>query len=229
MHPLDNPVWHALRGPQHTVAEGGARAARYPADIAPFAALPDQPDDRAWEALAELVGPGGIAALFREPISSPPDWERATTWPTVQMVGPNEPVGVVRADEEILELGPADVEEMLALVERTDPGPFARRTIQLGAYIGIRRGGALVAMAGERMHLRGHREISAVCTDPSVRGEGLGALLVDELVARITADDEVPFLGALRTNTSAIALYEALGFTLRRTNEVVALVAPPAS
>jgi hypothetical protein len=79
----------------------------------------------------------------------------------------------VGADPEAVALGPADVPEMLDLVERTQPGPFLPRTIMLGTYLGIRRGGALVAMAGERMRPPGWTEISAVCTDPAHRGQGL--------------------------------------------------------
>jgi FR47-like protein len=42
------------------------------------------------------------------------------------------------------------VPEILDLVERTKPGPFLKRTIELGAYLGIRRDGRLIAMAGEQ-------------------------------------------------------------------------------
>ncbi|HXN66890.1 MAG TPA: GNAT family N-acetyltransferase, partial [Bradyrhizobium sp.] len=40
-HPLDRPIWHALTTRQAALAEGGARARRYPPDIAPFAAMVD--------------------------------------------------------------------------------------------------------------------------------------------------------------------------------------------
>ncbi|MGA9320158.1 MAG: hypothetical protein WBW06_03770, partial [Xanthobacteraceae bacterium] len=40
----------------------------------------------------------------------------------------------------------------------------------LGSYIGIRSGGQLVAMAGERMKFDGFTEISAVCSHPEHRG-----------------------------------------------------------
>ena len=58
---LDNPAWYALRGPQATVAEGGPLAFRYRPDVAVFAALPDDPTPEAWDALRDLVGPGGVA------------------------------------------------------------------------------------------------------------------------------------------------------------------------
>jgi predicted GNAT family acetyltransferase len=105
---------------------------------------------------------------------------------------------------------------MLALVERTKPGPFRARTIELGTYLGIRRDGALVAMAGERLHPPGWTEISAVCTDPAFRGQGLATRLVLAVAAGIRARGDVPFLHAAATNTNAIRLYESLGFRLRQ-------------
>ena len=102
----------------------------------------------------------------------------------------------VRADPEAVRLGPADVPEMLDLVARTEPGPFVPRTIALGTYLGIRRGGALVAMAGERMRPPGWGEISAVCTDPAHRGQGLAGRLVRAVGAVIRERGDVPFLHA---------------------------------
>jgi predicted GNAT family acetyltransferase len=113
-------------------------------------------------------------------------------------------------------LDATDVPEMLALVERTKTGPFLPRTIAMGTYLGIRRRGRLVAMAGERLHPPGWTEISAVCTDPEHRGEGLATRLVPAVAAGIRDRGETPFLHAAATNTGAIRLYEALGFRLRK-------------
>ncbi|MFT4128282.1 MAG: GNAT family N-acetyltransferase, partial [Gordonia sp. (in: high G+C Gram-positive bacteria)] len=88
--------------------------------------------------------------------------------------------------------------------------------IEMGTYLGIRRAGVLVAMAGERMHPPGWTEISAVCTDPACRGQGLAALLVRAVAAGIVARAETPFLHAAADNTTAIRLYEALGFVVHR-------------
>jgi len=87
--------------------------------------------------------------------------------------------------------------------------------VELGSYLGIRRGGALVAMAGERLHPPGWTEISAVCTDEAWRGFGFASRLVRTLAAGIRARGETAFLHAVADNP-AIGLYEALGFRLRR-------------
>ena len=53
-------------------------------------------------------------------------------------------------DVEMVELGEDDVHEMMSLASLTEPGPFRRRTIELGGYVGIRERGLLAAMAGQR-------------------------------------------------------------------------------
>ena len=214
MHLLDNPAWHALTGPQATVAEGAANARRYIPALAPFAALPDDPSPAAWEELASLLH-GEVAVLFRDDLSAPSGWRELARIPVVQMVASTAaPAG------DALLLGPDDVPEMLALVEQTHPGPFEPRTVELGTYLGLRDGGALVAMAGERMRPPGYTEISAVCTARSHQRRGLAAALVSTLVARITSRGDVPFLHVVVENVGAIRLYEALGFVVRRETAV---------
>ncbi|HEY3481557.1 MAG TPA: GNAT family N-acetyltransferase, partial [Streptomyces sp.] len=96
------------------------------------------------------------------------------------------------------------------------PGPFGKRTVEMGRYLGIRRGGRLIAMAGERLRPPGWTEISAVCTDPGFQGQGLATRLVLAVSHGIAERGETPFLHATAENVSAIRLYEALGFRLRR-------------
>ncbi|MEU7876059.1 GNAT family N-acetyltransferase [Dactylosporangium sp. NPDC049140] len=119
------------------------------------------------------------------------------------------------ADFAVAELGRADVPDMLALIDATRPGPFWARTIELGAFYGVRDNGALLAMAGERLHPPGWAEISSVCTTPQARGRGLAAQVVRAAVDRITARGERPFLHVVDTNLDAIRLYERLGFVVR--------------
>ena len=84
-----------------------------------------------------------------------------------------------------------------------------------GDFVGVKLDGRLVAMAGERMKLEGLTEISGVCTHPDHRGHGYAGALMRVIAGRILARGERPFLHVYATNTGAIALYEALGFTRR--------------
>ena len=111
---------------------------------------------------------------------------------------------------------------MLDLVARTQPGPFRARTVELGGYLGIRRDGRLVAMAGHRMRLDGFTEISAVCTDPDVRGQGLAGIPRRAPGHGDPARGERAILHVTDTNVAAIRLYERLGFSVRRSFRFVA-------
>jgi ribosomal protein S18 acetylase RimI-like enzyme len=223
VHPLDNPVWHALTGPHKTVAEGSSRALRYLAEVAPFAALPDERTAEAWDEMRELVGGGGAAIVVDGGTERPDGWTELFRLPLLQMLGEGVASG---PDDGFDELGPADADEMIALVGRTNPGPFASRTVELGDYLGLREGGVLVAMAGTRMRVPGFTEISAVCTEASHRGSGLGTRLVLALVGRIRARGDVPFLHVAAENTTAISLYRTLGFAVRHQAAVVGRRAP---
>lgn len=210
-HVIDDSIWHSLAGPHARFAERHGRAVRYRPDVGPFAALEDPADERCWDDAAELAGPEGSVTLFG--VATPPDgWKPTFYGEGVQLVDT-----AVRAapDPEAVALGPDDVPEILDLVARTGPGPFAERTIELGRYLGIRREGRLVAMAGERQHPPGWVELSAVCTDAAFRGQGLGTRLILAVSAGIKERGETPFLHAMASNT-AVRLYESLGFTVRR-------------
>ena len=224
-HPLDNPAWAALTGPHAGIAERVGRAARYPVDVSPFTALEDPADPRAWDDLALLVGPGSLAVVTGSlsPSEASVGWEAVESGQGVQLV---DVALQAEPAPEAVRLGPDDVPEMLDLVARTQPGPFLPRTVELGSYLGIRRGGRLVAMAGERLHPPGWTEISAVCTDPDHRGEGLATRLVRAVASGIRARGEIPFLHAAATNTGAIRLYENIGFQLRRHTSFLLVRAP---
>ncbi|WP_237107954.1 GNAT family N-acetyltransferase [Nonomuraea sp. MG754425] len=222
-HPLDRTARAALTGPHAHLAERRGEVLRYPVDVSPFAALPDHPAERDWADAAALVGPGGQVSYTADDVLPPAGWEILARGQGVQLVDD----GVAAApDEEAVRLTPADVPEMLALVGLTRPGPFLPRTIELGVYLGIRRHGELIAMAGERLRPPGWTEISAVCTHPAHRGRGLAARLVRAVAAGIRARGETPFLHAAAGNTDAIRLYERLGFRLRRTTVFQVVRAP---
>jgi GNAT superfamily N-acetyltransferase len=165
-----------------------------------------------------LVAPGTYAAVRSTGAELPDAWQAVEEFDLVQMIG--ERVTGVDCSGAI-PLGAADVPEMLELVAQTEPGPFLTKTIELGDYLGIRCDGALVAMAGERFHLDGWTEISAVCTEPEHRGRGLASQLVGALIAGIQLRSQRAFLHVLSTNTGAIRLYEELGFRVRQTATII--------
>jgi len=210
---LDNPAYASLCGAHAPLAQVRGRARRYPADVAPFLALPSRPSAQDWEDAAGLVAPGTFVAGRYGAAELPDGWRAVQAFELVQMI--EERVMAVDFAEAI-PLSGADVPEMLELVAETEPGPFLPRTIELGDYVGIRRGGALVAMAGERFRPDGWTEISAVCTKPDHRGQGLASRLMGALIAGIQRRSERAFLHVMSTNTGAIHLYEALGFRLRQ-------------
>jgi ribosomal protein S18 acetylase RimI-like enzyme len=223
-HPLDTVIWRALTSVQGNLAEGDERARRYPAVIAPFAATADT-EPTSFRSLLALVGGADPIALFTTEEVEPPSAFSVLRRDSVdQMVLKDAGACAVQPGAPIVGLEVADVPQMLALASVTQPGPFGPRTIELGHYIGIRRQGVLVAMAGERMRLDGFTEISAVCVGPAYRGHGFAADLVRSLVSSIAARSEIPFLHVFTSNLAAIALYRKLGFTLRRRMHLALLV-----
>jgi ribosomal protein S18 acetylase RimI-like enzyme len=210
---LDNPVYAALSSAHARFAQTCGHALRYPADVVPFFGLPSAPSREDWRCAIEVVPPGTYAAIVHGGTEVPHTWKTLREFEVVQMIG--ERVKGVEAPEAI-PLRAHDVPEMLELVRQTDPGPFLDRTIELGDYVGIRHDSQLVAMAGERLHLDGWTEISAVCTAPTNRGQGMASRLVGALIAGIQDRSERSFLHVLTTNDNAIRLYEELGFRVRR-------------
>jgi predicted GNAT family acetyltransferase len=81
-------------------------------------------------------------------------------------------------------------------------------------------------MAGERMRPVGWAEISAVATHPDHRRQGLGELLVRIVAAGIRERGELPLLHVAAANTSAIRLYEAMGFVARGKVRFLSVRAP---
>jgi len=230
MTPLDRPVWSSLTTVHLHLGEGGPLARRYPRDIGLFAAAQDD-GTAALRALGDLVPPGERAFLLQaQPIVAPPDLTVEKRAMAVQMVdgglalpeddgmdGAGSPAAVSGGRElaAIAPLGPADYPEMLALAALTDPGPFLPRTPELGGFVGIRVGGRLAAMAGERLRFPGHTEVSGVCTHPDHRGHGHARRLSSHVMAAIRARGDRPFLHAWADRPATIRLYERLGFHWR--------------
>lgn len=143
-------------------------------------------------------------------------WEHIQDFPLMQMVATRIDAGASQRTEKIRTLSDADLPEIMRLVSRTEPGPFGARTIKLGQYVGVYEGANLIAMAGERMRVPGYVELSAICTAPEARGRGLASILIQHLVKTASDHGEIPFLHVVETNQPAIALYEKMGFVLRK-------------
>lgn len=216
MDVLDDPVATSLRGAHAHLSRSYGTALTYDAGVSTFAAVPSHPSERDWDDLAVLLGSGQLADLFSSP-EVPPGWPRVFSNQGRQMIGPSAPLRRHHDDVGIVRLGAADVPAMLELTGETRPGPFFAGTHQMGAYLGVRQHGRLVAMAGERLRPPGWTEISAVCTAPHARGQGLAGRLVGELVEHVLERGERPFLHVSGQNAAAVAVYERLGFRTRRT------------
>jgi len=216
MHPLDNVIWKALTGLQSHLGVINDQSGKFLPEISLLGGLV-APTDDAFQSLALLVNSGERVGLFLDEIPiTPKPWRIFRSGPMLEMVyeGLSLPSDGKRSHE-FQRLGEDDVPEMLALTELTKPGPFSKRTHEMGEYWGIRENGRLVAMAGERLRVSGCTEVSAVCTHPDHLGRGYATALIPMLVRRVWARGEWPFLHVRADNDRAVGLYEHLGFERR--------------
>lgn len=214
--PLERPVWAALTGRHEHLGKVRGQARRYQHEVNVFVAGPVDDDPQVLADMAALVDPGeAVFVVQAAPIPDLPGLTTVLRRPAVQMVFAGEQASA-GSDEAVVELGANDAEDMVALATLTEPGPFRRETYRMGRFVGVRSGGRLVAMAGERMRLPGMAEVSGVCTHPDARGQGLATRLSAHVVRVILARGEVPFLHVWKSNTGAIGLYEKLGFAIER-------------
>jgi ribosomal protein S18 acetylase RimI-like enzyme len=211
-HPLDNPIWEALRTHHACFARHSDAAARYDAEVAPFAAVSDLGPQGA-AALAALLDQGeklyGVGPLPGES----PLLEVEDHGPLAQMVW-TMPFDAPR-DAPVTLLTDAHLADMVALTALVYPEYFRPRTPHMGRYLGIYDGARLAAMAGERMHPGTWVEVSAVCTHPDYLGRGFARQLMAEICASILERGEIPFLHVARSNLRAKTLYDRLGFVER--------------
>ena len=213
IEPLDNPAWTALTTVLAPFAEGDDRARQVRSSVSAFAAMATA-DEESWQRLARLAGPSAdLVVCHADGVDPPAPWTYVGGGAGHQMLLTDVPDLPVPAGTR--PLVDADVDEMVALVRLTEPGPFRRGTIELGGYQGVFEDGRLIAMAGRRLQTPTHTEISAVCTHPDARRRGLAAAITAVVARGIVADGRTPMLHVSTANDGARRVYEGLGFRTR--------------
>jgi len=182
-----------------------------------------EPSFDGYTSMAALLVVGERVGMFLEEAVATAGLEVVSSVALLQMVCEDGDVPATDGERklEFVALTESDVPEMMALTELTKPGPFNRRTREMGDYFGIRTDGRLIAMAGERLRVPGYTEISAVCTHRDYLGRGYARALITVLMGRILDRGERSFLHVRPENTRAVALYERLGFEKRLLNRYV--------
>jgi ribosomal protein S18 acetylase RimI-like enzyme len=114
-------------------------------------------------------------------------------------------------------LSAADSEELFALYDASYPGNwFMPQMLETGFYFGIRRGSALVSVAGVHVCSQTNRvaALGNITTRPDFRGQGLGTAVTARLCRELRrAGIEQVGLNVKADNHSAITCYEKLGFS----------------
>jgi ribosomal protein S18 acetylase RimI-like enzyme len=212
---LYNPVYHALMSGDAHLSLGAGEVKYFDEEVSPFAGFPEE-YGKGFDDLYQLL-PAGRNILYATPqlIKIPAGWQLLAGVKGLQFIYN----GQTTKNDQRLELVPLQKEnvvEMMQLAALTRPGPFGARTIEFGHYFGIFENGQLVAMAGQRLHLANHTEISAVCTHPDHVGKGFAAALTQHQVNVILSQHKIPFLHVRADNNRAIALYERMHFKVSR-------------
>lgn len=213
-HILQNPVWQALSTRDSQFNIGTDRIKYFPETVSPFLAMDDWTEEGQTNLLHHCDGTRKWWVMKEGNETLLDAFKIVFTIPLYQMVC-NSFNDLTNNDLHHRSLSKSDIPQMLDLTSRTKPGPFLDRTIEFGNYIGIFEDDKLVSMAGERLHVNGYSEISAVCTDPSYLGKGYAAHLMSVAANKIIAEGNTPFLHVRHDNTGAIKLYEKMGFEKR--------------
>ena len=232
---LTQAVWTALSTTHRPLALLHGQARRYPAAIAPFAAI-ESPSAAALGDLRQLLSPGETVFLQG---ARPPDIP-GLLWggviPCLQMIFPAA-AELPRCDPTIPieSLDCSHATEMMDLITLAYPGYFRPETCRMGRYFGVRDAGIhsagirdagihsvkgrLVAMGGERLCLDPWHEISGVCTHPDYTGGGFGTAILRQLLGLHRDAALRSWLWVTETNYKAIDLYLRLGFEVVHRSE----------
>ncbi len=213
-HLLDNPIYNASTSAHLGISLGTENVRYYLPSVASFAGLRENSTAN-FDELYQISGETNFFIVFSlSELEFSAHWKLIKTINMFQLVHNVNHLPVEESDV-FIDLDEAHVEDMIALVQLTEPGPFLSKTINFGNYTGVMVDGKLVSMAGHRFNPTPYTEVSAVCTHPDHLGKGYAYRLLKEQIRRILAKNEIPFLHVRDDNKGAIRLYEKLGFQIR--------------
>lgn len=212
LHPLDNPVYHSLDETHRLLAIEYDKMKFYNPAYCPFGGFINPEKTEKGIAHYARLTPNFFIVGEKPNFDSPVQLVNELVCDQMVL---EKPVPVSE-NNEIITLEGEQLNDLLELVNRVQPGYFKPKTPDMGNYYGIYKKEQLVAVTGERMKMNRYTEISAVVTHPEHTGNGYASQLVTYAAHRIFKEDKIPYLHVASTNTRAIAVYKKLGFVTRR-------------
>ena len=213
-HLLDNPVWEALSSVDSHFNSGTDTLKFYPETMSPFVGLQNWDESDLQTLITTLPSNRSFSIMKVNEPRLPSQFQIIFSLPLFQLVCLDfKPYS--NPSHTIQKLESKDIPQMLELTAKTKPGPFYEKTIDFGNYLGIYSGDTLISMAGERLHLNGYTEVSAICTHPDYLGKNYASGLTSMVCQTIIENKNTPFLHVRQDNVRAIEMYKRLGFQIR--------------
>jgi len=121
-----------------------------------------------------------------------------------------------RVTHEVKRLGRGDLEDLVELYGEASRTYFTAERLEREIYFGIRIDGSIVAAAGTHVRSRdaGIAAVGNVLTRTQFRERGLGTSVTSAVTAAALEDHRDVVLNVRDANTTAIAIYERLGYRL---------------